>query len=160
MGWEPLTSVRRLQARLSRDKDASQLLEDVDRIWRFGACCEDDGRFLRDLALFPPDAAADLFLDRMRQEAVSAGLPERLGSVGIVVGSLTPNRAAPSGVYGIWRSTMPIVLLDRRTRLDADMLHKVAREIGHLVYGNRRDDAGAATIDRFAEIVEHGIAVP
>ena len=63
---------------------------------------------------------------------------DRLGILGVACGELRPNKALPSGVVGIWRSTLPVILMTQEAPTKFNRAEEIGRALGRLI--SRNDD--------------------
>ncbi|NCU37642.1 hypothetical protein EOL96_01080 [Candidatus Saccharibacteria bacterium] len=128
-------------------KELSLLMSDVDTVW----CRDDvpvgDCEILHQLAHVAPRQAADTFRERL-SETGAIQLEDRLNAVGIACGVLRTNGGVPGGVYGIWRSTLPVLLLSEQAPSNYDRATEIARGIGGIIYGPEVE-----LVDEFAESI-------
>lgn len=140
-----------------RTKHASQFMADVDRVW-LSVDAPDEGAPLLALArTLPANEGAELLLEQIRDHTRGDDLAHRLALIGIAVGTLSPNRGVPKGVRGIWRSTLPVVLVTRNVPRGTSRAREIAEEVGHLIYGDSRDGSARLLASTFAVHFKTGI---
>lgn len=121
------------------DEEMSQLMLDVDKVWMSEGLPKGGYVLIDNLKQLPePDAAQ--VLSSLLAPYLHLNLGDRLGSVGIAVGELTPNISTPSGVRGILRSGTPILLTTHNRPEDFHRPIEIACEIGKMIYG-RNDES-------------------
>jgi len=129
------------------DEEMSQLMLDVDKVWMSDELPEGGYTLVENLKqLTESDSAQELAL--LLLPYLSLNLEERLASVGIAVGKLTPNKATPSGVRGFLRSGTPMVLISPNAPEDFHRPIEIARAIGQMIYG-RNDEPVRKFVEAF-----------
>lgn len=146
----------RAKTRHLHPKHASRLMADVDHVWRSLDSPAEGVKILGFASTLSPQEAAELLKERMGGDAGSS-LASRLALVGIAVGTLSPNRSVPRGVRGIWRSTLPIILVGHIPHRTS-RAREISEQVGHLIYGGRRDASGLSSASVFAGYFEAGLA--
>lgn len=116
------------------DKEISQLMIDIERVWMSEELPSGGYALVEDLKQLSESDSTQA-LSSLLLPYLSLNLEERLASVGIAVGELTPNRATPSGVSGYLRSGTPMVLLTLNTPEDFHRPIEIAGAIGRMIYG-------------------------
>lgn len=139
-------------------KNASLLMADVDRVWLSSDAPEGGFSILTSVGRLSPEEAAESLLGQMGSLSIGMGLSERLALIGIAVGTLSHNRGVARGVRGIWRSTLPIVLVSQHLPRRASKIREVAEQVGYLIYGATRDHAGRLMATDFATYFKVGLA--
>lgn len=121
----------------------SVLYQDINNLWcsdkDFPGRAEDIEILFGGLKAQAPGDAREAVVELMGDEIQ---LEQRLGRLGIVCGELTPNAGIPGGVYGVWRSDRPLVLMTEEVPVGTDRALELARSVGRLVY--LEDETSAA----------------
>lgn len=142
---------------LSR-RQASQFMADVDSVWLCPESPVGGEAILAAASTSPPRAAAESLLEQMGHAGLDADLASRFGMIGVAVGTLTPNLGHPKGVRAIWRSTLPVVLVTKQVPRRSSRTWEVSEQLGHLIYGTRRDESTRVPLARtFAHHFEKGL---
>ncbi len=128
----------------------SQLMADVDRVWLAPHPPSRDASLLVAAAGLEPEEAARFLLARVPHQNEGVGLAEGLDAIGIALGTLTTNRGARRGVRGLWRSTLPIVLVSTQPRRKSSMPREIAEQVGYLLYGEQQSASGVLQAQIFA----------
>lgn len=139
------------------ERQSSQFMADVDRVWLAPGSPRGDAHLLVVASTMPPSEAAEFLLEQMDGGTQVGSLTNRLGAIGIAVGTLTPNRGVPKGVRGIWRSTLPIVLVTGHPPRRVSRAWEVAEQVGYLIYGPRRGESGVSVANIFAGHFAEGL---
>lgn len=122
------------------DKEESQLMLDLDKVWVSDDMPEGGYMLLQTLRQLPEVDAART-LSSLIIPYLDLDLEERIRATGIGVGELTPNKSMPSGVHGMLRSDHPILLITNNSPEDYNRPLEIACEIGKMIYG--RDNPNA-----------------
>ena len=131
-------------------KRLSALAMDADRTWMSATDPPGNPELLRESANLPPEEAARVVGQKMRDSA-GRSLEVRLGALGIALGELTPNRAIPDGVYGLWRSELPMLLVTFKKRRQVPSSYLLAQQIGSLIFEPSSQVGGTQLSARFAQ---------
>lgn len=140
---------RRIDSLELSDEEMSQLMLDVDKVWMSDDRPDWGYDLIESLKQLSEPGAAQV-LSSLLVPYLSLDLEDRLGSVGIAVGELTPNNSTPSGVRGMLRSGTPILLTTRNSPEDFHRPMEIARAIGQMIYG-RNDDAVRKFVEAFSK---------
>jgi hypothetical protein len=149
-----LRSTTQKQLRL---KELSALARDLDRVWLDTQRIPGDGEYLRGLVDLTPESAAGAIAARM-QFALDDTVVTQANALGVAVGQLTRNRGIPSGIYGVWRSDLPVILLEQRVSSDPNFC-EFWGQIGSLIYGDGRRGDGSSVSMAFADSLAVRLAV-
>lgn len=122
------------------DKEMSQLMIDVDRVWLSDDMPEGGYMLLQTLRQLAEGEAAQT-LSSLLSPHLQLDLKQRIISAGIGVGELTSNISLPSGVHGFLRSDHPILLLTNIAPDDYNRPLEIACEIGKMIYGRDNPEA-------------------
>ncbi len=136
------------------DKEMSQLMLDLDKVW-MSDDMPDGGYMLLQTLRQLSEAEAAQTLSSLLTPNLNLDLKQRIISTGIGVGELTPNVSMPSGVHGMLRSDHPILLLTNNAPDDYNRPLEIACEIGKMIYG--RDNPAA--ILKFVKAFEANFAL-
>lgn len=120
------------------NKEASQLMLDLDKVWLSDDLPEGGYILLQTLRQLPETDAA-LTLSSLLIPYLHLDLKQRIMSTGIGVGELTPNKSMPSGVHGMLRSDHPILLIANNLPKDYNRPLEIACEIGKMIYGRNNE---------------------
>ncbi len=133
------------EPRQLKPKELSLLMQDIDAVWMDEHSPEGDAELLRQLANAAPEEAAHTLAELLSAtEAIQ--LEDRLDTLGVACGVLRKNTGIPSGVRGMWRSTLPVLLIAEEVPANYDRPTEIARSLGCLIYGTN-----AELVDTFAE---------
>lgn len=143
---------RQIESRRWNNRTKSLLMSDVDRTWRYSDLPDTGESVLNDIGVLSPTQASSVIQSRLGElHDREIDLSLQLERVGLAVGRLTPNKAVPSGVYGVWRSAFPILLINDRLQSERKITHDIAQQIGFLVYGEALDESGEFKANLFAD---------
>ena len=113
--------------------EISRFAGDVDRLWLSSAIDEiDDSDYIEELSKLSTEEAIDSLTKELDNDNETK-LEARLGSLGIALGELTPNKGIPSGAVGIWRTGVPMILLRPDVLKASDGGYKISKAIGSLL---------------------------
>lgn len=127
-----------------------KLMSDIDRVWRGPQHPSVGGDLLNDAAKLAPTQAADLLLDHMPKSVNPVTLSQRLDSIGIALGTLTPSFGAKGDARSLWRSTLPVMLVSKHPRRNALLAREIAEQVGYLIYGSTRGEPDHRQVRDFA----------
>ena len=123
----------RREPRRLKQKELSLLMRDVDTVWMGDTLPEGDRGQLSELADVSPELAARAVIDQLGTTDATL-LADRLDALGVAYGVLRPNPGIPGGVYGVWRSELPMLLLTEVAPVNYDRPTEIARGLGHLIF--------------------------
>lgn len=131
-------SRKRSNESVMTNKELSQLIEDVDKVWVSDEMPEGGYMLIQSLRQLSESESAQALAELLIPH-LDLSLNQRLCSAGIAVGELTPNESTPSGVRGMLRSDHPILLVTENEPDDHYRPIEIAREIGKMIYGRNED---------------------
>lgn len=147
----------RMRSRRRRSVDESKLAADVDRLWLSNDVSVSDGQILERVSTMTPQEAAIPIARGLDPDADFESVVHWLNGIGIATGDLSANLSIPRGVYAIWRTDYPLLLVEHSKRQNRGILPEITEQVGYLIYGEETNDAGEPLAQSFALKLEEEI---